>query len=443
MRQQNDMRFAEIFCRARTGECTEEDFEILRSREIEITNPSYPHGAIYVFAYNVFVDDWNNKKLSLLAPNAEDQVLIKAIRGKKDSTQQVDLDNLTSKAKRSETAGLHSFLTLAIGAQVMLVYNVDTLDGLVNGVIGTVTSIVKNITGGVSTILVQFNNENVGKRAIASSQWKQEYSTSVPITRREGMYEKTGSKGSQTTINQFPLTLAWAITIHKCQGLTLDKIVVNMHKSKSVFRQGQAYVAFSRVKSLDGLYITNFDPDGIKTNKMLSDVMREMEQNQLLMDMQPRFLTLEDEWVTVGHLNVRYLYHKIPDLLCEGEKEIYSKTDVMCFTETYLTGEQSAEDFLNEHGFIAFRDDIPDVQNHQGKHGLMICVVPRLKPQQFKVESPGLESLTVMLNNSHTPFFVTTVYRYLYINIYIYVNHLYKITPLMVFLVVNYRIYDV
>ena len=57
---------------------------------------------------------------------------------------------------------------------------------------------------------------------------------------------------------QFPLTLAWAVTIHKCQGLTLPEIVIDMTPAKGKFRPGEAYVAFSRVRTLETLHIINY-----------------------------------------------------------------------------------------------------------------------------------------------------------------------------------------
>ena len=69
---------------------------------------------------------------------------------------------------------------------------------------------------------------------------------------------KCGKRGSEVTRSQFPLTLAWATTIHKVQGLTLNEIVVDMEGNHR-FSPGQTYVAFSRVKTLAGssLNLTN------------------------------------------------------------------------------------------------------------------------------------------------------------------------------------------
>ena len=59
-------------------------------------------------------------------------------------------------------------------------------------------------------------------------------------------------------MNTIPTSLAWAVTIHKCQGLTLPEIVVDMTPSKGHYTVGQAYVAFSRVTQLDKLHIINY-----------------------------------------------------------------------------------------------------------------------------------------------------------------------------------------
>jgi len=72
---------------------------------------------------------------------------------------------------------------------------------------------------------------------------------------------------------QFPLSIAYAVTIHKCQGLSLDCAIVDL--SSNIFCAGMAYVAISRVRTLDGLFLTAFDPTSIKVdNSCLQEVNR-------------------------------------------------------------------------------------------------------------------------------------------------------------------------
>ena len=70
-------------------------------------------------------------------------------------------------------------------------------------------------------------------------------------------------------IGQIPLILAWAITIHKIQGATLKAAEIDI--GKTIFESGQTYVALSRIESLDGLYLSNFDPNKIKTNESVNN----------------------------------------------------------------------------------------------------------------------------------------------------------------------------
>jgi ATP-dependent DNA helicase PIF1 len=65
-------------------------------------------------------------------------------------------------------------------------------------------------------------------------------------------------------IGQYPLSLAWALTIHKIQGATLT--MAEMDIGQSIFEYGQTYVALSRIKSLDGLYLSAFQSEKIAAN---------------------------------------------------------------------------------------------------------------------------------------------------------------------------------
>jgi ATP-dependent DNA helicase PIF1 len=70
-------------------------------------------------------------------------------------------------------------------------------------------------------------------------------------------------------VSQIPLILAWALTIHKSQGATLD--IAEIDAGSGIFECGQTYVALSRVKSLDGLYLTSFDASRIKVSRKVQE----------------------------------------------------------------------------------------------------------------------------------------------------------------------------
>ena len=110
-------------------------------------------------------------------------------------------------------------------------------------------------TGKMKAVLVKFDDANIGVNARSSSGYKNVDPCAVPISKGQATFTLNGRKSCNAARTQFPLTLAWAVMIHKCQGLTLSEVVVDMSPDKGKFSSGQAYVAFSRVRSLKKLHI--------------------------------------------------------------------------------------------------------------------------------------------------------------------------------------------
>jgi len=152
-----------------------------------------------------------------------------------------------------ENSKINKELRLKKGAFVMCLANLDIDSGICNGSQGTIIDFVVS-TNGIKYPVVKFLNG---------------------ITMR--IDSKIYQHGDYPTIGveQLPLRLAWAFTIHKSQGITLD--IADMDLGSNIFEYGQSYVGLSRVRSLEGLYLSGFNPRKIKTNPAVSDFYKQLE----------------------------------------------------------------------------------------------------------------------------------------------------------------------
>jgi ATP-dependent DNA helicase PIF1 len=137
-------------------------------------------------------------------------------------------------------------MKLKIGSQVMCIVNIQSDTGIevCNGSQGIVTDFCE------FTLCprVKFNNG---------------------IEKVMGRHVWASDKIPGIGVSQVPLILAWALTIHKSQGATMDAAEIDV--GSGIFECGQTYVALSRVKSLDGLYLTSFDAKRIRINKKVKE----------------------------------------------------------------------------------------------------------------------------------------------------------------------------
>ena len=398
MRQKGDSAFAELLCRVRTASCTDEDIAVLESRVIEPDSADYPIEALHVYRLNDDVDVRNRYMLSNL-PASNSRYMIKAKDAVTGQTKHIDLAALSN--KRTETGGVHGVLKIAIGARVMLTTNVDVSDGLVNGARGEIVHVVTNSSSEVCTVLVKFDNEQVGLKACQSSQYRRGHPNAVPLRKVEVVFLARGKRGAEITRLQFPLTLAWATTIHKVQGLTLDAIVVDMKGSR--FNPGQIYVALSRVKALTGLHIVNFNAQAIKKSTHADGEMARLREK--LLQTVPDLQRLPSSThVTVALLNVRSVVAKLADIEADPEQ---MSPNVLCFCETWLSPVQPSPVINANH--VVLRCDRA-TNDHKG--GTMISVDRSMQPSNTaNFVSNGMECVVITLQHGDKKLQVAVVYR--------------------------------
>ena len=258
-RQKEDAYYSGILKEVRCGILKNETTKTLEQRLIHTSVvekfeefQSLGHSPVCLFPTRKARNEFNSEMLSRLSAETIeipyiDEVDETAGTRKWNQKAAEQLEQLNQDCNM--TAGLEAVLRAAIGARVMLRRNIDTAQGLVNGAIGTVTSISAQYV----TIKFDHNGETC-KIAKVKSKFQ--------VMKRFYVFRK-----------QFPLILAYAVTIHKCQGLSLDSAIIDL--SEQVFSPGMAYVALSRVRSLSGVHLIAFDPNSVMvSNKCLHEVNR-------------------------------------------------------------------------------------------------------------------------------------------------------------------------
>lgn len=183
-------------------------------------------------------------------------------------------NNKTSELASTEDAhGLQSTLRLAVGSRVMLNQNLWTAQGLCNGTLGTIIDIIYQPTDERNhlieipiCVLIKFD----GYTGPTISR------DAVPVTPYSACFTKNGTSCVR---KQFPI--AYAISIHKGQGITLDKAVVDIGPTE--FSLGLSYVAFSRVTSYQDLLIDPTFPITrlLRINKNLGWTLKRTEMEKL------------------------------------------------------------------------------------------------------------------------------------------------------------------
>ncbi len=241
--RQNEQSFINLLNNIRTGDCEEQDLKTLADCTYKAENVPEDLKPVVLTATNARCDKINCDQLAKikLKPKTYDYIA---------DGPEWKIKSLVRDSKVVE------HLELKKGAQVMLMINLDQPRGLVNGS----TGVVKKFKNG--NPVVKFDNGR--SLEITTHKWESmEYN---PDTQK---LESTAA------IYQIPLRLAWAITIHKSQGMTIPYVYVELH---NIFTDAQVYVALSRAKDLNGLFIAGFDPKKIMVNPVAKDFYKNLDK---------------------------------------------------------------------------------------------------------------------------------------------------------------------
>lgn len=238
--RQKDPVFQTILNEARIGKLSDQSYSLLKTR---IRRPAKGDGKILPTMLFTRRAEVNAINMSYLSKLTADQKIFKATTEPNTIAQafvKQEIDRAV--AKLDNDGPYYVELSLCVGAQVMLTVNKPDL-GLVNGSRGVVVDFQGELP------LVEFRN---GSRIpIDYHTWNLSDVSDEP--RLKGIQRK-----------QIPLRLAYAITIHKAQGATLDCALIDV--GDNTFEYGQAYVALSRVRDMDGLYIHALDRDAFRAH---------------------------------------------------------------------------------------------------------------------------------------------------------------------------------
>ncbi|XP_056353461.1 ATP-dependent DNA helicase PIF1 isoform X2 [Oenanthe melanoleuca] len=241
VRRQTDKTFVSLLSAIRLGRCTEEVTRLLMQTA---AHRSERDGilATRLCTHKDDVEITNERRLQQLP-------------GEVHVFEALDSDPMLVKLIDAQCP-VGGRVELKLGAQVMLAKNLDVSQGLVNGARG---------------VVVGFESEQKGLPKVR-------FLCGVTQLIKMEKWIIKGPSGIHLSRQQLPLKLAWAISIHKSQGMSLDCVEISLSR---VFESGQAYVALSRARSLAGLRVLDFDPKVVRADPAVLQFYRQLRRHQL------------------------------------------------------------------------------------------------------------------------------------------------------------------
>ena len=296
--RQNEENLITALSNMRTNSLTDADIKLLKTRECKENIDT--QNALHIFATNQEADNYNNMKFSKI--NSEEYKLFAfdgVYKGEKLVENPTNLREENILKRIDVVCSAEKSISLKIGVRVMLLINLDFEKGLINGSCGEVREINSDY------ILVYFDNGQ-----------------STKITRHD--FEFYNNEKLIALRRQFPLRLAYGITIHKSQGMSLEKLVVDCSR---IFEKGQAYVALSRIKTLNGLYLRNFNPAKVMVDNTVVEFYKNLKIFDQKIELAENINTpnYQKESISIDSTedkSIEYYVDKIKNIILENNRWI-------------------------------------------------------------------------------------------------------------------------
>jgi len=314
--RQEDDSLTEILNTIRSNQIEEKHYEILQSRiGAKLKNAVK---ATRLYTHNINVDNINNIELSQIQ---NEEVVFQMT----SSGPEPIVDIL----KKSCLA--HENLKLKIGAEVMCIKN-NVESGYVNGSRGKIIDFEKETR---NPIIELYNGRKI---ILKPEQWAIEEDGKI-----------------KASISQIPLRLAWAITIHKSQGMSLDNAEIDLG---STFAYGMGYVALSRVRTLEGISLVSFNSEALRVDpKVLEfdqDLKNQSFHNELLFkklsnDEQQK---LENDFILKMGGNIEKVASSTNRRKVGKEKIRDTKVPTILITKELLLSGKNIKDIAKERGMV-------------------------------------------------------------------------------------------
>ncbi len=244
--RQDNEEFIKILNEIRNNKLSEASAEVLNKRYFPNFSPTKNEGYITLTTHNKRANDMNEIELEVLKENSKNYKAI--IQGE----------------FKENTYPTHEKLELKVGAQVMFIKNDSNPEKrYFNGKIGKIISLSK------TEIQVQCPKDDE-EITVTPETWENVNYT-IDSNTKEITENTVGS------FSQMPLRLAWAITIHKSQGLTFDKAIID---ANAAFAHGQTYVALSRCRTLEGVVLkSKIEAQSIITDSRVTSFSENLAEN--------------------------------------------------------------------------------------------------------------------------------------------------------------------